>query len=511
MPHHSEDSFTAKRREKTFRLPLSRGKSIREDSNPRPRIGRTDSLDVPPKTAPAEPDWSASDSRLLEVMHKPKRGKSSERAVASESEDSLPTTNLRAGLKAGGKNVMSKAKTGGGLILNRLGKIARSGSHSHEKEIPDSEYEMKIIYLPLIEQTRITRISKQLSGCRDKTEYWMSSLPYRAIDYLNSKCEVEGLYRIPGSGPQVKHWQRRFDTEIDVDLLSQEVLDPNEIASLLKSWLREQPSEIMPAHAQKLLSIELEKENPHFRNVGQPASQLLRDALSDLPPFNYYLLFAITCHLSLLLANKDRNRMDLNNLAVCVGPCLNLDRWLFNYLVGDWRHCWQGCYTEKDALEIEKMVEQGDLYHPPPSSDTNSSKLNFRGTVLDQGRTDDVAVIDDRAHSSGSSKPGSSYEDARPVRIEKSAPRNLDNFMIKSYTPIGAKIYGNPPSRSNNMDQNVNEPASGDMRKNSVPVLPSAINSGDANARGRHSRTQSEVPATPGKSSMELPIQHPSP
>lgn len=25
-------------------------------------------------------------------------------------------------------------------------------------------------------------------------------------------CEEEGLYRIPGSGRDVKHWQRRFDT-----------------------------------------------------------------------------------------------------------------------------------------------------------------------------------------------------------------------------------------------------------------------------------------------------------
>lgn len=24
-------------------------------------------------------------------------------------------------------------------------------------------------------------------------------------------CESEGLYRVPGSGPQVKKWQRRFD------------------------------------------------------------------------------------------------------------------------------------------------------------------------------------------------------------------------------------------------------------------------------------------------------------
>ena len=38
------------------------------------------------------------------------------------------------------------------------------------------------------------------------------TLPWRAIDYLNyNGTEVEGLYRVPGSGPQIKKWQRKFD------------------------------------------------------------------------------------------------------------------------------------------------------------------------------------------------------------------------------------------------------------------------------------------------------------
>ena len=40
----------------------------------------------------------------------------------------------------------------------------------------------------------------------------MPAFPWRAIDYLNYKgTEVEGLYRVPGSGPQIKKWQRKFD------------------------------------------------------------------------------------------------------------------------------------------------------------------------------------------------------------------------------------------------------------------------------------------------------------
>lgn len=121
-----------------------------------------------------------------------RRGKSAERAVASESEDNLPDRSHSAshgkekerdrhGFVTGSKNVMNKAKTGGGNLLNRLGKLGRTGSN-HEKETPDSEYQLKIITLPLVEQTRITRISKDLSSCRDKTEFWMPSLPWRCIE-----------------------------------------------------------------------------------------------------------------------------------------------------------------------------------------------------------------------------------------------------------------------------------------------------------------------------------------
>lgn len=94
-----------------------------------------------------------------------------------------------------------------------FGKSSRSGSTTEKEPVIDDEhYQLKVINLPLIEQTRITRISKRLEDSRDKTEFWMPAFPWRAIDYLNYKgCDVEGLYRVPGSGPQIKKWQRKFD------------------------------------------------------------------------------------------------------------------------------------------------------------------------------------------------------------------------------------------------------------------------------------------------------------
>ena len=101
-----------------------------------------------------------------------------------------------------------------GIISNRLfgGGARNEAPAPREPVVDDEHYVLKVINLPLIEQTRLTRISKRLEDSRDKTEFWMPAFPWRAIDYLNYKgSEVEGLYRVPGSGPQIKKWQRKFD------------------------------------------------------------------------------------------------------------------------------------------------------------------------------------------------------------------------------------------------------------------------------------------------------------
>ena len=131
---------------------------------------------------------------LLHAKGKNKRGKSAERAadrggpnVSGESKPHISKEKDKekdkGGFMSGGKSAVTKVSKGGGSIFTRLGKIGRSSSNS-EKEVPDSEYQLKIINLPLVDQTLITRISKDLASCRDKTEYWMPSRPWRCIEYV---------------------------------------------------------------------------------------------------------------------------------------------------------------------------------------------------------------------------------------------------------------------------------------------------------------------------------------
>ncbi len=172
------------------------------------------------KTAPIRPEH---DRTFREIMSSSVRNRSADRQPHTARQ--FPTTEK----EQRERNPSSLRENGGQGFLNNLknyssskavnisrgflNKVSRSGS-TNEREAPidDEHYVLKVINLPLVEQTRVTRISKKLEESRDKTEFWMPAFPWRAIDYLNYRgTETEGLYRVPGSGPQIKKWQRRFD------------------------------------------------------------------------------------------------------------------------------------------------------------------------------------------------------------------------------------------------------------------------------------------------------------
>lgn len=311
--------------------------------------------------------------------------------------------------KSGTKAADGLGKAGKGFF----GKLARSGS-SHERDhgpVLDENYVCKVINLPLVEQTRKTRISKRLAASKDKTEFWMPALPWRCIDYLNMNgCEEEGLYRVPGSGKDVKYWQMRFDKELDINLFDEPNLyDINIIGSMFKAWLRELPDEIFPKATQKKIQ----------ESCGDAKStpQMLKDELSKLPPFNYYLLFAITCHISLLHSCSEKNKMDYRNLCICFQPCMKIEAFCFQFLVLDWRNCWQGCWTEKEYLEREMRILEPEKYPPQPA--LGLSTPNGSTSQLD----------DERAVSSGSSKP-STINSSTP---ERPRPPPLDSVNSREY------------------------------------------------------------------------------
>ena len=171
---------------------------------------------APLRTAPIQ----AQDRSFREMMSSAPRNHSAERAqgrdVSGSSRRDTDNTSRYAhsAYRDNGGSFFSGLK-GLKASVNK-GFFGGGGRNDHsvhrEPAVDDEHYVLKVINLPLVEQTRKTRISKRLEDSRDKTEFWMPAFPWRAIDYLNYKgSDVEGLYRVPGSGPQIKKWQRKFD------------------------------------------------------------------------------------------------------------------------------------------------------------------------------------------------------------------------------------------------------------------------------------------------------------
>lgn len=185
----------------------------------------------PLRTAPGQPDRS-----FREMVSSSSRNQSAERNDRSRTRDahgrdkenqnnrdnrdnhSKVQSSTGHNQNTSGSAFFSGLKSSGSKAADMIskglfGKGGRSSSTTEKEPVVDDEhYQLKVLNLPLREQVRRTRISKRLEDSRDKTEFWMPAFPWRAIDYLNYKgTEVEGLYRVPGSGPQIKKWQRKFD------------------------------------------------------------------------------------------------------------------------------------------------------------------------------------------------------------------------------------------------------------------------------------------------------------
>ncbi|KAL2285557.1 hypothetical protein FJTKL_08196 [Diaporthe vaccinii] len=419
-----------------------------------------------PKTATAPIDRSyreamSSSSRNHSADrgdHVPSRDASTSRNSNRERDHSRSQQHFSQ--KDGPASFFNNLKREGGRVAESIGKGlfgkgGRSGSTTEKEPLVDDEhYVLKVINLPLVEQTRLTRISKRLEDSRDKTEFWMPAFPWRAIDYLNYKgCDVEGLYRVPGSGPQIKKWQRRFDERYDVDLFNQEDLyDINIIGSMLKAWLRELPDELFPKEAQDRIARECAG--------AEKVPQMLIDELSNLSPFNYYLLFAITCHLSLLLAHADKNKMDFRNLCICFQPCMKIDAFCFKFLVCDWRDCWKGCKNETKFIEEEYKLFDA----PPPPGLGVKKRLEPRSEPRPERRPSPTMERDDRERNiSSSDSSKKSQQGGDSTRLKKTGASQENG----STTTKTTHLYTDAPTNG----QTSTPRASNDMRPLS-PIKP---------------------------------------
>ncbi|KAF9955188.1 hypothetical protein BGZ72_003960, partial [Mortierella alpina] len=173
---------------------------------------------------------------------------------------------------------------------------------------------------------------------------------------------------VPGSHASVQKLKKMFDTGKDHNLLAMEGIDPNDIATLLKLYLRELPTPLLPA-------IFLEQ----FQSLISTDRQIchtLRGILIRLPRPNYVVLSYLCHHLSRIAAHSEKTKMNVSNLGVVFAPTLSIGSVLFRALLG-------GYYDPSETAESRdkglKIVWGGLLqefeYEGQPYGDGSSPTM----------------------------------------------------------------------------------------------------------------------------------------
>ncbi|KAG0294318.1 hypothetical protein BGZ96_001391 [Linnemannia gamsii] len=155
---------------------------------------------------------------------------------------------------------------------------------------------------------------------------------------------------VPGSHANVQKLKRMFDTGKDYNLLTMDAIDANDIATLLKLYLRELPSPLLPP----ILMEQFQSLLTTDRHI----CHTLRGILIRLPRPNYVVLSYLCHHLSKIASHSDKTKMTVSNLGVVFAPTLSIGSVLFKALLGGF---YDGADTPENREKGLKIVWGGLL------------------------------------------------------------------------------------------------------------------------------------------------------
>ncbi|KAM8859988.1 protein FAM13A-like isoform 2-T2 [Spinachia spinachia] len=136
------------------------------------------------------------------------------------------------------------------------------------------------------------------------------------VEFLdNNGMHHRGLFRLCGSVVHTRRLRQRWDHGERVDLKHTE--DISTVASLLKLFLREMPTPLVPEPQCKELLLSLTGDADEAEK-----NQSLRENLCHLPSDHLIILSYLIHFLSRVAAHSQSNQMPLKSLATIFGPCI---------------------------------------------------------------------------------------------------------------------------------------------------------------------------------------------
>ncbi|XP_039996064.1 protein FAM13A-like isoform X2 [Xiphias gladius] len=140
------------------------------------------------------------------------------------------------------------------------------------------------------------------------------------VEFLDKNgMHHRGLFRLCSSVPRTRELRQRWDRGESVDLEHEG--DVPTVASLLKLFLRELPTPIVPEPRRKQLVLSLTGTRKGYADQ-EKMNQALRENLHHLPADNLIILSYLIRFLSRVAAHSQSNHMPVENLATIFGPCI---------------------------------------------------------------------------------------------------------------------------------------------------------------------------------------------
>ncbi|KAM5356045.1 hypothetical protein ACJ41O_002691 [Fusarium nematophilum] len=184
----------------------------------------------------------------------------------------------------------------------------------------------------------------------------LPAVVYRCVQYLDSKNAVleEGIFRLSGSNIVIKGLRERFNTEGDVNLVTdQQYYDIHAVASLLKLYLRELPTTILTRdlHLDFLATIEI---TDHTEKIAA-----LSELVQRLPQANATLLKYLIGFLIKIINNADMNKMTVRNVGIVFSPTLNIPAPVFAMFLQNY----EGIFgIDPEVYELPSPISEPDLH-----------------------------------------------------------------------------------------------------------------------------------------------------
>jgi hypothetical protein len=128
----------------------------------------------------------------------------------------------------------------------------------------------------------------------------------------------QGIYRVSGTTSKVANLRQKLERDLEaVDLDAPEWSgDINNVASVLKMWLRELPDPLLTDSLHQGFIEAAKIENDRLRHIR------LHERVNELPDPNYAALKYFMGHLHRINQHSAENSMSMQNLSIVFGPTL---------------------------------------------------------------------------------------------------------------------------------------------------------------------------------------------